>query len=147
MATIRAATEADIPRILELYDNDLALTPESRNPNPAGYKQVFAQIRASGQELLVAEADGKVVGTMVLFIVPNLSHGGLPWAGVENVVVDSSCRRAGIGRLLMYYAASQAKKSGCYKIQLISDNRRKEAHKFYRMLGYEASGQGFRLYL
>jgi len=102
---------------------------------------------APGQQLLVAEEDGKILGTMVLIIVPNLSHGGLPWAAVENVMVDADYRRHGIGKLLMDYALAEAKKAGCYKLQLISDKTRTEAHKFYRAIGYKASGHGFRLYL
>ena len=151
MATIRLATEADIPRILELY-GDLVISTApgelNRTPGTDDYRRAFAKIRAAtGHELLVAEEEGKVVGTMVLIIVPNLSHGGLPWAGVENVMVDADYRRRGIGKLLMDYVLAQAKKAGCYKIQLISDKSRKEAHKFYRALGYKASGHGFRLYL
>jgi len=151
MATVRVATEEDIPRILELY-GELVITasPEelNRRPSALDYRRAFAQINtATGHDLLVAEERGKIVGTMVLIIVPNLSHGGLPWAGVENVVVDSGYRRQGIGKLLMDYALAQAKKAGCYKIQLISDKRRKEAHQFYRSLGYKSSGHGFRLYL
>lgn len=151
MATIRLAAEGDIPRILELY-GDLIISTSTveleRAPTAAGYRKAFREIRAApGHELLVAEEGGKVVGTMMLIIVPNLSHGGLPWAGVENVMVDAEYRRHGIGKLLMDYVLAQAKKAGCYKIQLISDKSRKEAHKFYRALGYKASGHGFRMYL
>ncbi|MFC1957384.1 GNAT family N-acetyltransferase [Chloroflexota bacterium] len=150
MAIVRVATEKDIPRIIELYRQLVITTsPKELSHSPdADYRQAFAQIRAAtGHELLVTEEQGKVVGTMVLIIVPNLSHGGLPWAGVENVVVDSGYRRRGIGKMIMDYAASRAKETGCYKIQLISDKKREEAHQFYRVLGYEASGEGFRLYL
>ena len=152
MATIRLATEKDISHILELYGElDISTAAHgalNRDSTTDYYKRVFKQIRAaSGHELLVAEDDGKIVGTMALIIVPNLSHGGLPWAGVENVMVDADYRRQGTGKLLMDYALAQAKKAGCYKIQLISDKSRKEAHKFYQALGYKASGHGFRLYL
>ena len=151
MPTIRLAAEKDIPRILELLGELVISTSPSetgRKATAADYKSVFAQIKARpGQHLLVAEADGKILGTMVLIIVPNLSHGGLPWAGVENVMVDADYRRHGIGKLLMDYALAEAKKAGCYKIQLISDKTRTEAHKFYRALGYKASGYGFRRYL
>lgn len=151
MVIVRAATEEDISRILELYDELVITTaPEElkRSPVTDDFRQVFAQISAAtGQELLVAEEQGKIIGTMVLIIVPNLSHGGLPWAGVENVFVDSGYRRQGIGKLLMDYVAARAKEVGCYKIQLISDKSRGESHKFYQELGYTASGHGFRRYL
>jgi L-amino acid N-acyltransferase YncA len=82
MTVIRAAKQEDIPRILELYD-ELVVTaaPEElkRTPVTDDFKQVFTQIQATTEhESLVAEEQGEVIGTMVLIIVPNLSHGGLP---------------------------------------------------------------------
>lgn len=151
MATIRAATENDIPKILELY-RQLTITTSPAELDSSikldDYKRVFAQIQAfTGYELLVAEEEGEVVGTIVLLIVPNLSHSALPWAVIENVVVDESYRRKGIGKQLMDYAAARAKEAGCYKIQLLSDKRRNESHQFYESLGYKATAEGFRLYL
>jgi predicted N-acetyltransferase YhbS len=149
MATVRAATKNDIPRILELY-RQLSITtaPAEINQKPSleDYRRVFARISAvPGLELLVAE-EGKVVGSVVLFIAPNLSHNGLPWALVENVIVDQKYRRQGIGKLLMDYAIARAKEAGCYRIGLSSDKTRREAHQFYRALGFTASAHGFRLY-
>jgi GNAT superfamily N-acetyltransferase len=80
-------------------------------------------------------------------IVPNLSHGALPWATIESVVVDSKYRGTGIGKLLLEYFRKKAKSAGCYKVQLMSDKRRTEAHKFYKAIGYNATAEGFRLYL
>ena len=150
MAMVRVATEEDIPRILELY-RELAITTSQTEQRGSrsldDYRRVFAEVSAlPGHELLVAEDEGKVVGTMVLLIVPNLSHNALPWALVENMVVDEKYRRRGIGRLLMEYAIAQAKKAGCYKVQLLSNKKRLEAHRFYRSMGFEASAHGFRLY-
>jgi len=99
-----------------------------------------------GHELLVAEEDGMVVGTMVLLIVPNLSHGALPWALVENIVVDQRYRRKGLGKLLMEYAIARSKEAGCYKLVLNSNKKRREAHRFYSSLGFKASAHGFRMY-
>lgn len=151
MATVRAATEEDIPRILELY-NDLTSTVsptgEQSLPSLDDVQRVISEIASMpGHELLVAEEDGAVVGTMVLLIVPNLSHRALPWAIIENLVVDGKYRRRGIGRLLMEYAIEQARKAGCYKVQLLSNKKRHEAHQFYQTLGFETSAYGFRLYL
>ena len=145
MAIVRLATEQDLPRILELY-NELA--GGQHYPSPAETRPVLAQITAMpGHELLVAEEDGVVVGTMVLLVVPNLSHGARPWAIVENMVVDERYHRQGIGRLLMEEAITRARQAGCYKIQLLSNKKRRQAHKFYRSLGFETSAHGFRLYL
>jgi len=150
VAIVRPATEKDIDRILELY-RQLALTTApsevSRSPSGGNYRQVYDEINAqSGHELLVVEHQGEVIGTMVLIIVPNLSHQAMPWALAENLVVDQRYRRQGFGKLLMDYAIARAKEAGCYRIGLSSDKRRREAHRFYRSLGFEASAHGFRLY-
>jgi len=147
---IRQATEEDIPRILELY-RELAITTSevelSWSPSPDDYRRVLAEICAApGHELLVAEDQGQVVGTMVLLIVPNLSHGACPWALVENLVIGHEQRRRGLGRLLMDYAMARARDAGCCRIVLSSDKRRHEAHRFYRSLGFQASAHGFRLH-
>jgi GNAT superfamily N-acetyltransferase len=150
MAIVRAATENDIPRILELYRQlAIATAPAELDQQPSleDYRRVFARISTvPGLELLVAEEEDEVIGSLVLFIAPNLSHNGLPWALVENVIVDQKYRRQGIGKLLMDYAITRAKEAGCYRIGLSSDKRRQEAHQFYRKLGFHASAHGFRLY-
>ncbi|HUT68385.1 MAG TPA: GNAT family N-acetyltransferase [Dehalococcoidales bacterium] len=150
MATVRTATEKDIPRILELY-RQLAF-----NPPPAGapvpsmeeYRRVFNKMSAvPGYRLLVAEEDGEILGTTVLVILPGFTHGVSPFAVVEYVVVDEQYRRRGIGKLLMDYVIARSKEAGCYKIMLTSDKRREQAHQFYKSLGFAASAHGFRLYL
>jgi predicted N-acetyltransferase YhbS len=145
VAIVRPATELDIPRILELYET---LTGERHNLSRQETGPVFDAIASMpGHELLVAEENGMVVGTVVLLIVPNLSHEAHPWAIVENLVVDVGYRRRGIGRLLMDYAIASAREAGCYKVQLLSNVKRKEAHQFYKALGFRTSAYGFRMYL
>jgi GNAT superfamily N-acetyltransferase len=150
MATIRAATGEDIPRILELYEELVTSTAPAetgRTTSLDDYRRIYEQASIiPGHELIVAEKDGEVIGTMVLIIVPNLSHHGLPWAVVENVVTDRRFQRQGIGRSMMEYAIDHAREAGCYKLQLASSKTRHEAHRFYQSLGFEASAHGFRLY-
>jgi GNAT superfamily N-acetyltransferase len=145
MAMVRPATEQDIPSVLELYQE---LTGERHDLTRYETGPALAEIAAMpGHELVVVEEDGMVVGTMVLLVVPNLSHGALPWAMVENMVVDRKYRRRGIGRLLVEYAIARARQAGCYKVQLLSNKKRRQAHRFYRSLGFKASAYGFRLYI
>ena len=149
MPIIRRTVEKDIPRILELYRQlNTTKLPGERERSPEDYRRIFDEIESfSGMELIVSEDGGEVVGSLVLIVVPNLSHSGLPWAIVENVIVDQSRRGKGFGWDLMKYVEARAKEAGCYKAQLSSDNSRQEAHEFYRSLGYQATAQGFRLYL
>jgi GNAT superfamily N-acetyltransferase len=151
MTIIRKAVDRDIPRILELY-RQLTITTapaeSGKQPSQADYRRIFDRISSfPGMELLVAEDRGEVVGSLVLLIVPNLSHQGLPWAVVENVIVDETKRRTGVGRLMMDYAVNRAKAAGCYRISLSSNNSRTDAHKFYESLGFKGSSIGFRMSL
>ena len=147
---IRDATEADLPRLLELLDQLAFDTPREERglPLPEFYRDAFHRIDASdGQRLLVLEVDGEIVGTLVLLIIPNITHQGRPYATVENVVVDESERGAGYGWRLIRYAIDQARAAGCYKLTLTSHKRRTEAHRFYERLGFESTYEGYRVEL
>jgi GNAT superfamily N-acetyltransferase len=147
MVIIRLATEKDIPRLLELYQQ-LSMSPGSYQKAPvADCKKVLATAsKVPGYSLLVAEENGEVIGTTVLAILPGFAHSTAPFAVIEYVVVDEKKRSKGVGKMLMDYCKDKAKQAGCYKIMLTSDKRRERAHKFYRSIGFEASAEGFRYY-
>jgi GNAT superfamily N-acetyltransferase len=108
---------------------------------------IDAVLQEPRRTLLVATIDDEVVGTADLVIVLNLTHGGRPWAVVENVVVDEARRQQGIGRALLDEIDALTKAVGCYMVQLLSLNHRREAHSFYASLGYAPVARGFRHYL
>ena len=100
-----------------------------------------------GHHLCVAEHDGRVVGTAVGVVVPNLSRDCRPFMIVENVVVTASARRLGIGRAIMEHLVGIAGEHDCYKVQLQSNGSRDAAHRFYVDLGFAPCAVGFRRYL
>jgi GNAT superfamily N-acetyltransferase len=148
--SVREAIAADLPRLLQLY---VALGVESEDALAAGppapeYVQAFVDVSVDRrQRLLVIEAAGRIVGTLVLLIVPNIGRRGRPYAIVENVVVDEAQRSRGYGAALMRYAIEEARKAGCYKVALTSRLHRSEAHRFYERLGFTVESKGFRLAL
>ncbi|GAA8847050.1 hypothetical protein DUHN55_22050 [Helicobacter pylori] len=85
------------------------------------------------------------VGTLQLTFVPGLSRGGTMRMMVEGVRVHSSTRGSGLGGALMEWAHDQARARGVTLVQLTSDKRRPEAHRFYERLGYVATHEGFKL--
>ena len=145
---MRAAAPRDLDALAGLYEQLTgALEEPAPDPQPDP-RRVLAQIMADpARSLLVAELDGELVGTVDVLIAPNLTHHAQPWALVENVVVAERARRRGAGRALMLRAIAIARDAGCYKVNLISGNERTGAHEFYRSLGFEAIGQGFKTYL
>ena len=143
--TIRDATNADVPALLRLLRQ---LDPPAEAPDePAARAALDAVSRHPGMRLVVAEADGEVVGSVVLAVLPNLTHHAMPWAQLENLIVDEAHRGRGVGRALMQWCEDTARAQGCYKLQFQSRNHRKASHCFYRRLGYQALTVGFRRYL
>jgi GNAT superfamily N-acetyltransferase len=145
---VREAVEADLPRLVELAAQLSLDEPreELGPPLPEGYRRAFEEIRGDPrQRLFVLEAGGRIAGSAVLIIVPNLSHQGRPYAIVENVVVDTGERGSGYGALLMGHLIEEARRAGCYKVSLTSSKRRPDAHRFYERLGFRATHEGFRI--
>ena len=65
----------------------------------------------------------------------------------EDLSAVRRLRGEGLGRTLLAEAVAIARRAGCYKVQLLSNNARQGAHRFYGNLGFEPSAQGFRLYI
>src|SRR5688500_10919720 len=53
--------------------------------------------RSPDVTLLVAEADGRVVGTVTAALIPILVDGARPFMILEAMVVDEGVRRSGVG--------------------------------------------------
>ena len=107
-------------------------------------KEQFARLRQqSGFRLLVAIADGEIVGTYSLLIMEKLGKRGTPAGVVEDVAVIPSRQGQGIGRAMMEHARDACRQAGCYKLALSSNLRREDAHRFYDSLGFERHGFSF----
>ena len=142
---IRDAHQRDVPALIRLLGQ---LDPPGEAPDEAAARAALDAIdRQPGMRIAVAEAAGTVVGAVMLAVMPNLSHHARPWAQLENLVVAESHRRRGVGRALMAWCEATARDAGCYKLQFQSRNHRRESHRFYRSLGYQALTVGFRRYL
>jgi len=146
--TVRSASATDLPELLGLYrqlaGDRVGALPADKDDATSLFLRILAQ---PDRQLLVAEVGGHVVGTTDLLIVQNLTHGGAPWAIVENVVVDEAVRRCGVGSALITEMARLCEEAGCYKMQLLSNKHRTQAHRFYQSVGFEAVAEGFRRFL
>jgi GNAT superfamily N-acetyltransferase len=148
--SIRRAGRDDVPAIVRLLaDDDLGRGREdAREPLAPAYLDAFAAIEAQvGNQLLVAELDGRVVGCLQLTLVPGLSRMGMLRAQIEAVRVDRHSRGRRIGELLMGHAIGHARDAGCGLVQLTTDRARADAHRFYERLGFVPSHLGMKLQL
>ena len=67
---------------------------------------------------------------------------------IENVIVKSTHRKQGIGRLLMTELEGIGRSMDCKYTMLVSAKHRGQAHRFYEVIGYDLdSVQGFKKYL
>ncbi len=144
---VRQAIRTDLPQILQLYSELVEAYSDSHSKVIAEEAIWHVLMDDSRQHLLVAEVCGKVIGTLTVIIIPNIGHGCRPWAAVENVIVDGTCRGLGVGTRLMAEATEFCRSLDCYKIVLSSNLVRQDAHRFYRRLGWQQSHIGFSLKL
>jgi GNAT superfamily N-acetyltransferase len=70
------------------------------------------------------------------------------WRGqIEGVRVAVSERGGGVGRAMLEWAIAECRDRGCGLVQLTSDERRPDAHRFYEALGFRATHRGYKLSL
>jgi GNAT superfamily N-acetyltransferase len=139
---LRQATPEDLPAVLELFELSGIDPPGLNEPDRA--RQHWNSLHAlPGARVLVAEHQGRVVGTLSLFVLPLLAHGGLPSMVVEDVATHPDMQGQGIGRALMHEAMAIARANGCYKLALSSNLQRTKAHGFYDDLGFQRHGISF----
>lgn len=144
---LRPAGVDDLARIVELIADDV-ISAERTGSFDAAHLAAFEAIDVDpNNEVIVAELDGAVVGTMQLTYVPGISRHGATRLLVEAVRVDARLRGGGIGRQMMLWAHERGRARGCVLAQLTSDKRRTDAHRFYLSLGYDQSHEGFKLAL
>ena len=148
--SFREAVREDLPEIVRMLADDFLGSTRERceNPLPESYIKAFEEIDADkNNELIVAETDGAVVGTLQITFTPSISFQGGKRATVESVRVDEKYRGQGIGKELMIWAINRAERENCFAIQLTTNADRKNAHCFYERLGFKGSHLGMKLYL
>ena len=147
---IRRADAGDLPRLVELLvlGSLRAGPPKAEDPSDVDrYRVALAEIEAAGGEVLVAEQGAEVVGVCQLLVFRHLQGRGGRCAELESVHVHPDHRGCGIGRTLVAAAVERARVLGCYRVQLTSDRRRSEAHRFYEHIGFEPTHVGYKMRL
>lgn len=120
------------PAIVDAVDK---LVPQLSRSNPPPTVEELGDIVSSpATDLFIALADdGTIVGmsTLAVFRIPT---GQRAW--IEDVVVDESATRQGIGAALTQAMLDRAAERGCVTVDLTSRPSREAANRLYQRLGF-----------
>jgi GNAT superfamily N-acetyltransferase len=91
-----------------------------------------------GTQLLVAEWQGRVVGSVVFYPDAGLEGLGLPkgWAGFRKLAVHPDARGRGLGRRLAQYCVNRAHGLGALTMGIHSSSFMTAACKLYHSMGF-----------
>lgn len=148
-ATIVRAVEDDIPAIVAMLIDDGIGKSREAPPSDPRYHKAFDAVSADPHQLLaiVKDATGTPCGTLQLTLIPGLSRMGSSRVIVEAVRIANSHRGTGLGTEVMQWAIEHSRSWGANLVQLTTDQRRTDAHRFYQRLGFVGSHLGMKLIL
>ena len=140
MLTVRRAGEADVVVLATVAAEAYRHYVPRIGREPAPMTADYAQAVRSGLTW-VAEADGEVVGLLVLVVQPDHLL-------LENVAVLPSAQRHGVGARLLEFAEGEARARGLDEIRLNTNEAMTENLAYYPRHGYaetrRAEQDGFR---
>jgi GNAT superfamily N-acetyltransferase len=133
---LRDAKPSDAPRLVELIHELGHEIDEKR------VRKNLAALRKTGETPLVATIGKQLVG-MCGVGRRVVIHRPAPLGRITALVVTKEAQGHGIGKMLVEAAEAWMRKGGCQLVEVTSNDRRAEAHAFYRHLGYERSSIRF----
>lgn len=137
MLEIREAAQKDVDDLHNLYMRYLTPYPPKEPPDLIQWSALLEKFIADyDYHLLVGEIDRKVVSSVTLVVVRNLTHNLRPYSVIENVVTHADYRNKGFATKLMNRASEIAKDNACYKIMLMAGSKRESTWKFYERCGF-----------
>ena len=147
--TLRGAEEGDLDAIVALLSDDPVSAGRgdvaASDDGPLYLRGLRRILAAEGNDLVVVEREGRIVGMMQLTVVPGMARRGSTRLMIEAVRVAGSERSGGIGAAMMTWVTDVAAPAvSASLVQLTSDAARTEAHRFYTRLGFVDSHIGFK---
>ena len=134
---IRPAREDETDRVAELLVEAYAEYAARMSPDAwASFAQIIGNVRGrmTEAEILVAERDGRPVGSVTVF-----SQGrGVreQTLGVRMLGVPPSERGTGVGRALMEYVIERARSAGLERVVLTTSQEMETARDLYERMGF-----------
>ena len=102
----------------------------------------LARLAQLGETPLVA-VDGPDIIGLVGFHSTITVHRVTAVGRITVLVVSEAAHGRGVGRVLVESVEERLRGSGCKLIEVTSNNKRSDAHRFYEHLGYEKTSSRF----
>jgi GNAT superfamily N-acetyltransferase len=133
---LREAKPGDAARIVELTHY------LGHEIDEKAVRKNLSRLKKLGELPIVATLDKKVVGYIGVHRMVTV-HRDAPVGRIPVLVVDEAAQKLKLGRTLVEAAEEWCRKQGCKLIEVTSNDRRVEAHAFYRHLGFERTSVRF----
>lgn len=137
---IRELNSIDLPKLADLYEQFWG-----DKSDVSKMEQQLEFIRRENQHIiLVCEDQGQVVGSVMGIVCRELYGDCRPFMVVENMIVDKTYRRTGIGQALLQELERMAKERNCTQMILVTEKDREDACSFYESYGFSRNTTGYK---
>ncbi len=124
--------DRDLPDLAQLYRQF-----RGEESSLEDMRKAFRRLKKdTDYTLLGVREGGRLIGSVMGILCRELYGKCRPFMVVEDMIVDQSYRRRGVGSLLMQAIEQEAFRCHCSYIMLVTDATRREALGFYEHLGY-----------
>jgi GNAT superfamily N-acetyltransferase len=134
--TVRAATAADIPAVLELVRSYWDFEGIG-GFDPAGIERVLQQLVGGSPygAMWVATQEATLTGYLIVVLVMSVEHQGL-MGEIDEFFVQPPARSHGVGAQLLAAAEAELKRRGAVRLQLQISAVNARGRAFYERHGY-----------
>ncbi|MCW2546743.1 MAG: family N-acetyltransferase [Mycobacterium sp.] len=140
----REATVADIPELIDLFDQlraagprrSVSLPVDTSSLREAATNRFVDAVADSDQRLLVAEAADGIAGMVLCTIGSASSLNPAPAVVLSHLTVAANARRAGVGRVLVAAATAWAAECDIDHVRVAVYASAREANRFFARLGF-----------
>ena len=137
---IRELNSIDLPKLADLYEQ---FWGDKSYVSKMELQLEFIK-REKMHSILVCEEQGQVVGSVMGIVCRELYGDCRPFMVVENMIVDKTYRRSGIGQALLQELERMAKERNCTQMILVTEKDREDACGFYEAYGFSQNTTGYK---
>ena len=131
---IRRATRDDLSALAPLFDGYRRFY-ERASDIPLAEAFLDERLRLADSAIFVAEEDDRLLGFVQLYPIFSSLNPGRAWL-LNDLFVDPSVRRGGIGRALLEHAARFGRETGARWLSLSTQRSNGDAQRLYQALGW-----------